>query len=258
MITTNKINFYSHIKFNGPLRVKNNKRNMNHEKDCRRYCIVFRGENVRNAHGQVDAIDHIANWKQSIFDVIKCDCVFITYPSESLPKLIDTLHPIYVQTSGYNDQVTNMYAAMEWVMKNKEKYDRFMFLRFDIVYRLCIDQWPKWKENGIILFSKDQHYYSIFRFHHFYRDELFIVDSKYLQPFYESVYNPEFFSLHHVGRDLEKYDIPLYVMYDDNIYNQKHNPLFVLRPYEDHPVIGDGYEGETVKDLERMKYATYT
>lgn len=213
-----------------------------------RICLVIRGENMRTLHGHIDALDSLDNWRQTIFRHIECDIALITYPSPNLDKLIEVLKPVYVQTSGYNCQTTNAIAAAKWMVQNKENYDRFVVIRYDIVYRISINKWPCWDKQGITLISKDPHYHSIARFRHFYIDMVFVVDSPWVEYFYRAVDSNEPFALHHVGRDLERMGVEFNLMYD-NFYNQQKNPLYVVRPKEPDPEIDDGYEGEPITDL---------
>ena len=38
------------------------------------------------------------------------------------------------------------------------KYDRFIIIRFDIIYRIKITEWPKWNEKGLFIVNREKHW----------------------------------------------------------------------------------------------------
>jgi hypothetical protein len=189
-----------------------------------RVCVVFRGENMRNKWGPSSALECIPNWKEAIFDVIDCDVAFFTYPSRILDELIRQVSPIHVCTSGYGSQETNTLAAINWMIENHNRYDRFVLLRFDFIYRKRITDWYHWNNKGVILANKDPHYPSI----KLYADHVFIIDREYLHQFRNACIAEGRFKigLHHIGGYLEEMpEVPLHLMYQD-YYGFGDHPLY--------------------------------
>lgn len=211
-----------------------------------RTCIVFRGENFRTKHGRSSALDNIANWKETLFNVLgPHDVVFITYPSPILSKLVKTLTPVHVSTNGYDSQQTNALHAMNWMCQNKGKYDRFLLLRFDVVYRISATHWNHWHDRGITLVNKDAHYPTL----HLYADIVFVVDSPWIGHFRRAFLSPQKICLHHIGKYIEKMrHVPLHLMYDD-YYHVTQHPLHVLVGEEPYPNVNDNYQGVKLLDI---------
>ena len=196
-----------------------------------RTCIVFRGENLRYKRGLTSALDCLENWKEAIFDVIDCDVAFFTYPSEVLEELIHRVSPVHVCTSGYDSQDSNTLTAIDWMIQNYDRYDRFVLLRFDFMYRRRITEWYQWNNKGIILVNKDPHYPSI----KLYADHVFIMDREYLQQFRNACVADGRFKigLHHIGGYLEEmHEVPLHLMYED-YYGYGDHPLYTSSPRPD-------------------------
>lgn len=210
-----------------------------------RICVIFRGENLRQKRGLTSALDCVDNWKETIFDVIDCDVVFFTYKSEILDQLIKKISPIHVCTSGYDSQEGNAEAIIKWMVENKDKYDRFVLLRFDIMYRKRIIEWKQWNNKGIILVNKDINYPTL----KLYNDIVFIVDSEWVNNFKGAYEGENKMCLHHIGKYLEKMkDVPLRIMYP-NYYEFAKHPLYAIHPEQPRPYIYDDYEGEKIFDL---------
>lgn len=194
------------------------------------YCVVFRGDNYRDKHGISSALDCIGNWKESILNHIECDIVFITYKSPILDELVEIMKPIHIETSGYNCQLTNAFAAVRWMTQHKDNYDRFLLLRFDMMYRIKVTEWPKWDKKGIILVNKDINYPSC----KYYADMVFIIDKGWIGRFSKALHSKNPMCLHHIGRDLENMKIPFHLMYKD-YYHDKSHPLNAWNPVNKKP-----------------------
>ena len=151
--------------------------------------------------------------------------------------LIEKMSPVHVCTSGYHCQDTNVLAAVNWMTENIKRYDRFVLLRFDFMYRLRINEWPHWDKNGITLTSKDVSYPML----HFYHDMVFIIDAGWVNHFKE-VFVAEGklrLGLHHIGKYLEEMpDVPFYVMFPENLYRQI--PICATHPVEARPNLEEG------------------
>lgn len=202
-----------------------------------RTCVIFRGENYRTKRGITSALECVDNWKEAILDVIECDVVFFTYPSVILEELIQQLSPVHVCTNGYGCQETNVLTSINWMIENKNNYDRFVLLRFDFMYRLRINEWPHWDKNGIILTSKDVSYPTL----RFYHDMVFVIDAQWVDHFKNAFIaeNKLRSCLHHIGRYLEEMpSVPFYVMYPDNLYRQI--PICATHPVEPRPILSEG------------------
>lgn len=148
-------------------------------------CIIFRGENVRP---NVKLDKNIENWNSTIFNDLKNNnritshyIAFITYESDMLDYLISNINPNEVILYPYrnNDdgqsQIHNFDKVNNYIQKNKNAFDRFVILRFDIIYNIPITQWNCWDSYGIILPSKDITWNSTL----LYNDIIFIIDKDY-------------------------------------------------------------------------------
>lgn len=220
----------------------------NKTQNVMRTCVIFRGENFREKRGLTSALDCVDNWKETILDVIDCDVVFFTYPSTILNDLINKLSPIHVSTGGYNCQDTNALAAIQWMVNHQHQYDRFLLLRFDVMYRKKVLDWHHWNKNGITLVNRDIHYPKLRLYH----DIAFVVDHEWVDHFKKAfVADDQKFKicLHHIGRELEDMkDVPLYIMYLDH-YHLTNHPFYALHPDEPRPNLNDDYQGKKVLDL---------
>lgn len=212
-------------------------------------CIVFRCHNIREKEGRglSSALECIDNWKKTIFDVIDCDIVFFTYASSILHELIERLSPKYVCISGEKTQDYTSGLAITWMNENKEKYDRFVLLRFDFMYRKKITDWTHWEKKGIVLVNKDVHHPR----DKVYADIVFVVDSVYVSVFKLAFETYPKACLHHIGRNLEQTKFPFfYLMYPD-YYAFTSHPLHTLHPTEPEPDLNDNYEGEKILDVSK-------
>jgi hypothetical protein len=210
-----------------------------------RICVVFRGENVRDKHGYMSALGCVDNWKETIFDVIDCDVALFTYKSGILDQLKEKLSPVHVCTEGYDSQEGNANAAIKWMIENRNRYDRFVVLRFDFMYRKRIIHWRHWDKKGITLVNKDIKYPSSRLYH----DAVFVIDSEWIGHFKKAFEGPDKIYLHHIGRYLEDMkDVPLRVMYPDYYHLTKH-VFYAWYPEEPRPHVEDGYKGEKLLDL---------
>ena len=211
-------------------------------------CIIFRGENLRQ---NVNTDLNIINWNKTIFDDLKknkyeYDIVFITYNTLILDNLICKLKPknvelypqqIYCPEESYKGQMYHFNKVNDFMLLHKNKYSRFIILRFDIVYNIPITLWNNWNKNGIILPSKDVSYYTT----KLYNDIIFIVDNDYI-----NIFNDAFkYALnidntpinkrishhpgmpHHIGQYLElQRDPHIYLIYDAVIDGVQNHPLY--------------------------------
>jgi hypothetical protein len=206
-------------------------------------CIIFRGENVRpNVH--LDK--NVENWKTTIFNNIINNnydpyITFITYDSNMLDYLKKEINPNEVILYPYrnNDdgqsQIYNFEKVNDYIQINKNKFDRFVILRFDIIYNINITRWNCWTETGIILPSKDITWNSTL----LYNDLVFIIDKDY-DIFNEAVkymmnlnnipkhmrYSHHDSTPHNIGQYLFLKSYNIILMYNETLDGIYNHPLY--------------------------------
>lgn len=205
----------------------------------RKYCIIFRGENERNYRNYVDSRLNVPNWETNIFNDlrnngIEYDIVFITYESnilESLKTMIPTKEVILCEKKE-SSQIKNFHIVDEY-MKKKDKYDRFIILRFDVYYKQKITTWNNWNQkHSICLPNKDTTWNQT----RFYNDLIFIIDSDRLCDFNKAVeymlYSTHIDNYpsmpHHIGQYLYMNKIPFHLIYDQLYDGIKNHPLYSM------------------------------
>jgi hypothetical protein len=204
-------------------------------------CIIFRGE-IHRAHRTSALEDAFYNWIETIFKHFyssEVNIVFITYDCHiDLVKEVGRLvQATEIIMNKKISQLQNMNDVGEYMKNNKEKYSRFIIMRFDVLYRYDIHSWNKWHQEGIIIVSPDIHYFD----ERYVTDLLFIVDSYAVEPFVKAlklcVNLP-----HEVGIYLTTNFIPYHLMYTDFFSNNTH-PLYSLNKIGDAVTLGIYYPG---------------
>jgi len=200
--------------------------------------FIFRGDISRHQSGprnQIDALMCYNNWKSALFDDIVSagstyEIIFITYDSPILNEAKLNFNPTYCEIQPERSQTANFQRVLNYVNLNKNNFDRFVILRFDIMYKIRLTSWPKWTEKGIFLFNKDVHYNT----RKLYSDIIFIFDSNttdtvcQLKGIY---YNS---TIHNFGRALEENGVSFHLLYD-SYYHILSNPLFVIGSIQKEP-----------------------
>ena len=212
----------------------------------KRLCLIFRGENKRDYIKTISALENINNWREMLFNPLKTnneyeyDIVFVTYDSDILEDLKKEVGPkdVIINNKENSSQVTLFSTVNEYIQEHKSIYDRFVILRFDIIYKLRITEWPKWSINSITVPCKDESWDST----KFYNDIVFIVDQGYYDVFnmaVEYMVNikntpiPQRISFHsemphHIGQYLHINKLKLDIMYE-GLYNGVINhPLYIF------------------------------
>lgn len=205
-------------------------------------CIIFRGENERNYEGYVNACNYVENWKKTLFNDLEengydYDIVFVTYESNILNELKAKINPkeIIICEKEGSSQHTNFNIATQYIIKNRDIYERFVVLRFDIIYKLNVTKWNSWDKKGIIILNKD----SSWNHTKFYNDIIFIVDNTEIDNFRKGVeYMMNIDSIpvnlrishhrampHHIGQYLYINNIEFITMYDIS-YDGLSHPLY--------------------------------
>lgn len=216
----------------------------------KKICVIFRGENERPS---VNMHLNINNFQKYIFNNLKdnnyiFDIIFITYESILLNNLIEKMQPKQVllykkncDTGKYNTgQIDNFNEVNNFILKNLNEYDRFVILRFDIVYNIPICNWNNWYQNGIIIPSKDMSWNQT----KFYNDLIFIADKEHIKNFNDAVeymmkvnilplqikLSDHVAMPHHIGQYLYLNNITFYLMYDE-IIDARYHPLHKFSRY---------------------------
>jgi len=195
-------------------------------------CFLFRGENERFTRGYMNSLDNIKNWEEFLFnDVISdnntYDIVFHTYNSNLLEMLTDILKPKYSEINESISQVVNCKNIAKWLREHKHEYDRFVIIRFDILYKIPITKWKYWHKNGLFIINRDKHWLD----EKLCSDFVFISDSNtidYLAKAFEYTRR----QAHQVSQYFYLNDIPFLILYDE-VYNIHNHPLYFVRGLEE-------------------------
>jgi len=213
-------------------------------------CILFRGEHQREYIKYTNAIDNYSNFKNYIFDDLQdkyiVDIVFVTYQTNVLCNLIDIVNPNKVIICDEMDhtQINNFKQVNHFIQNNRDIYDRFVILRFDILYKIKITEWPLWFSSGIIVPNKDDTFSQTL----FCNDIVFIIDNTDANLHHinnavnymihiDNIDNDKKLSHHpamphHIGQYFNLNNIPLNYMYDmcANTTDINH-PLYIFQRY---------------------------
>lgn len=185
---------------------------------------------------------NIENWSKTLFnDVLAAghtyDIVFNTYTSNCLEMLTSLVHPTYVELHPSISQTANCKNVAKWLREHADEYDRFIIIRFDILYRIPITQWPQWNSTGIILVSRDKHWYD----ERICADFIFIADKEYVQDLAKGLeYTRR--QAHQVSQYFYRNDIPFQLMYT-NYYGLQNHPLYIVKGLEPDPVLDTDFPG---------------
>jgi len=197
-----------------------------------RICFLFRGENERFSRGYMNSCNNINNWNRTLFqDVLSkghtYEITFITYPSNVLELLCSLIRPNHLVINQSISQTQNCKDIAKWILEHKDEYDRFIILRFDILYKLPITEWNHWTSNGITLLNKDVCWLD----ERLCSDLVFICDQEMIEPFSKAlIYTRR--QAHQVSQYLCINDIPFNLMFDDfyHIYNHPYYAIAMLNP----------------------------
>jgi hypothetical protein len=185
-------------------------------------CFLFRGETIR---GSANALNNVENWQAMLFKDLPrqdYDITFITYESPILEMLTSFLKPKILLIKPSISQIQNMRDIADYCLENKDTYDRFIILRFDVLYRIPLLSWNIWNKPGITLVNRDAHWYD----EKLYSDHVFIVDKDFTEPFRKGVYHTTR-QPHQVGQYLALHKVPINLMYDTFHTNESH-PLYTM------------------------------
>jgi len=185
-------------------------------------CFLFRGETIR---GSANALNNVENWQAMLFKDLPrqdYDITFITYESPILEMLTSFLKPKILLIKPSISQIQNMRDIADYCLENKDTYDRFIILRFDVLYRIPLLSWNIWNKPGITLVNRDAHWYD----EKLYSDHVFIVDKDFTEPFRKGVYHTTR-QPHQVGQYLALHKVPINLMYD-TFHTNKSHPLYTM------------------------------
>ena len=185
-------------------------------------CFLFRGETLRSS---ANSLNNVENWQTMLFKDLPpqdYDITFITYESPVLEMLTSFLKPKTLLIKPSISQIQNMRDVADYCLENKDYYNRFIILRFDVLYRIPLLSWNIWNNPGITLVNRDVHWFD----EKLYCDHIFIVDKEFVSPFQKAVYHTTR-QPHQVGQYLTLHKIPINLMYD-NFYSNDHHPLYTM------------------------------
>jgi hypothetical protein len=190
---------------------------------------------------------NIENWSNALFHDVRSaghtyDIVFHTYTSNCLELLTSLLHPRYIELNLSISQTANCKNIAKWLREHVNEYDRFVILRFDILYRIPITQWPHWNSTGIILVNRDKHWLD----ERLCTDFVFIADAESIQDLAKGLeYTRR--QAHQVSQYFYRNDIPFHLMYSE-IYGIQNHPLYLVKGVEPDPVVGTIFFGIPFSD----------
>ena len=185
---------------------------------------------------------NIENWSKTLFnDVLAAghiyDIVFHTYESNCLEMLTSLLLPKYVELHLSISQTANCKNVAKWLREHADEYDRVVIIRFDILYRIPITQWPQWNSKGILLVNRDKHWYD----ERICSDFIFIADKEYVQDLAKGLeYTRR--QAHQVSQYFYRNDIPFQLMYT-SYYGLQNHPLYMVKGLEPDPIVGTTFTG---------------
>ena len=106
-------------------------------------CIIFRGENVRKSHSDInrkytDILQCWNNIKNTILDDLvkngdEYEIAFITYPGELIDSIKEIINPKHILLYEKETQCKNFADCITFMTNNKPLYDRFVILRCDFI-----------------------------------------------------------------------------------------------------------------------------
>jgi hypothetical protein len=213
-------------------------------------CILFRGENERihPVRGYMNPCFNINNWDTTLFNDLKAaghtyDIVFHTYNSNCLEMLTSLLVPKYIEINPSVSQVTNCKLVADWISAYKDAYDRFIILRFDILYRIKITEWPKWNEHGLFIVNREKHWLD----ERLGTDFVFIADKDSVEDLAAALrYTRR--QAHQVLQYFYINDIPFHLMYNE-IYLIDNHPLYLIVGLEPPPDFSKPFEGVPIPSM---------
>ena len=185
-------------------------------------CFLFRGETLR---GPANSLHNVENWQRMLFKDLPpqdYDITFITYHSPILEMLTSIMKPKTLLVKPSISQIQNMRDVAEYCIENKHCYNRFIILRFDVLYRIPLLSWNIWNKPGITLVNRDVHWFD----EKLYADHVFIVDKDFVEPFRKGVYHTTR-QPHQVGQYLILHKVPINLMYD-TFHDNNYHPLYTL------------------------------
>lgn len=198
---------------------------------------------------------NIENWSKTLFeDTLAAghtyDIVFNTYTSNCLEMLTSLLLPKYVEVHPSISQTANCKNVAKWLREHADEYDRFIIIRFDILYRIPITQWPQWNSTGIILVSRDKHWYD----ERICADFIFIADKEYVQDLAKGLeYTRR--QAHQVSQYLYRNDIPFHLMYT-SYYGLQNHPLYMVKGLEPDPILDTEFPGISLSETDVLECST--
>lgn len=222
-------------------------------------CFLFRGDNERHNHrGHMIPMNNIDNWNKTLFEDATSngysyDIVFHTYPSNSLEMLTSLLKPKYSEINPCISQTVNLKNVAKWMREHRNEYDRFIIIRFDVLYRISLTKWRCWDQTGIIIVNRDVHWLD----ERLCSDFIFICDKESIDNLADGLNyrKREFTGGHQVMQYFDLYDIPYHLMYTE-FYNMYQHPLYVTKGEEPDPNLTEIYPGTPVPDI-KHKSKTY-
>ena len=196
--------------------------------------IIFRGDNLRYQDGiALNSCLNVSNWKKTIFDDLReaghnIDIVFITYPSAILDELTTLIAPSSVILIPNISQSYNFNQVGKYITDNSDNYDRFIILRFDLIYKMRITNWNKWYKDDLVLClcpDQDNNYRG------WVNDFMFIVDKNRIYHFTKGIefmsnYNGNYKLPHFIGEYFLNNNLEIDKIYNDDLPDHD-NPLWI-------------------------------
>lgn len=224
-----------------------------------RILVVFRGENKRWNNGRWhDVRMCIPNNKVRLINSLRSkgyivDIIFCTYDSEYLNSYVDSYNPLHVYKMPYegSSQHINFNFVLDSCLNHYNMYNKIIILRFDLLFKKNITEWPMWDKAGIMFPWKD-HTLEAYNQRKYCQEVIISIDTQYFKEF-KTLYQNEYtkwkditWGLHFLTTILDKHaSIPFFFMegdiaYESNTYvpkndhtgHNKKNPYLINAIYD--------------------------
>ena len=173
------------------------------------------------------------------------DCMFNTYNGydEYFEKFKELYNPIKIfrmDTCKY--QYLNFYYGMINIQPFVKDYDKIVFLRFDICYKINIMKWNIFNDKGIFFPFTEIEPISIDNNNNYNGDCIIIIDNKYFDQVYQCVH--ESIQYHEFNNKISK-NIPLHFGMSGTLHNFKNVLLSKYNTFPIYFLLNEYYNSRT-------------
>ena len=206
-----------------------------------KFLIVMRGHCNRFKNIKYIYDNYLIKIKNPLLDNSHTlDCMFNTYngDDEYFEKFKELYNPIKIfRMDPHNFQSVNFYYGLINIKPFVKDYDKIIFLRFDICYKINIMKWNIFNDKGIFFTFKDADNAEKYKYYKLISDIVIGIDNEYYDQIYECMH--ESIQFHEFNNKISE-NIPL----NFDIYGTLHQfGNVLLFKYPTFPIyfIIDGY-----------------